>query len=82
MSKDNFQQQIYDYLHDTRELTAEVKRKVLHYFDRCNFFARGDYFRESWHRHYVNKHNKEIDSGGYVDDNVRTNKIKRDESNL
>jgi hypothetical protein len=51
MSSTRFQQQIYDFLHDTKELPKDIERKVKHYFARCNFFRKGDPWRNSWYNH-------------------------------
>lgn len=51
MSNRIFQQQVYDYLHTTRQLPYGVIRKVKSYFDRVNFFKRDDPYRVRWYKH-------------------------------
>lgn len=51
MSNRIFQQQVYDYLHKTKELPSEVVRKVKNYFDRVNFFKKDDPYRIRWYKY-------------------------------
>lgn len=62
MSRDRFQQALYHFLHGTKQLPRETLRRMRNYCDRCNFFRRGDPWRNSWHQHklFIDKNKKRL----------------------
>ena len=53
MSKTYRHQDRYDYLHDNRELPSGSLRRLLHWFDRINFWDWDLKIRSRKHKDYV-----------------------------
>lgn len=56
MSNTYKHQDTYDYLHDNKKLTSKRRRKLLRYFDRCNFW--------DWDLKILHRKHKDFSRGG------------------